>query len=590
MSAAAGEDRWRTQRGQQQQTQQNRQQQQQQRSTPSHERAAGGASHQPQTSQNRQASGSQGMSAVSGNAWNGGDRANRGTPPSLGMAEDQHIPIRQFNAQETREVLKRAYVDAIGSESKPIIYKEPMPAGNAKPGGPWASKPNNMASGQDFFVQLRKQVTALQQDNGSKIDNSGDDTCVAIIQKHEAQGHSRGAEILFQKKVTADNSRFRGIHPLVALHSHQESLAELLQDALCSVPLSGNSSANKSDGLAPQRRNLDFITVTRGPGMRSNLSTGIDTAKAVAVSFHVPVVGVHHMQAHALTPRLVAAMENVSGTPKDPAFPFLSLLISGGHTLLLHSRGLTEHEILASTMDIALGDALDKIARVVLPRDMLEQSCKTSYSVMLEEFVFPNGFPDYQYAPPPTRKEEICTRPNKWGWVLGAPLAKSEGGHKAKAMEFSFSGLESSVRRLFDKRTGPTTVEERIELARESMRLAFEHLASRLVLALKTPESQSAPEPALTDTLVVAGGVASNKFLRFVLREYLNLKGFEHIRLLFPPSSLCTDNAAMIAWTGIEMYEAGWESDLSFKALRKWSMDPAADDGGILGVPYWERR
>ncbi|KAI9707390.1 MAG: hypothetical protein M1836_000351 [Candelina mexicana] len=140
MSAMAGEDRWRTQRGQQQNQQNRHQQQQQQRSTAANERSASDASHQPQNHQNRQGSGAQGMSAVSGNAWTGGDRAGRVTLPSTGMAEDQHIPIRQFNAQETREILRKGYVDAIGSRTKPTIYKEPVEAGNTKSGGPWASK------------------------------------------------------------------------------------------------------------------------------------------------------------------------------------------------------------------------------------------------------------------------------------------------------------------------------------------------------------------------------------------------------------------------------------------------------------------
>ncbi len=348
------------------------------------------------------------------------------------------------------------------------------------------------------------------------LNSYSDDTSVAIIQRHDAPTHSKGAEVLFHKSVTADNSQFRGIHPLVALHSHQENLAKLLEDALSSFPSAESSSAHATDGLALQRRKIDFITVTRGPGMRSNLSTGVDTAKGLAVALQVPIVGVNHMQAHALTPRLVTAIEKAPHAVRDPSFPYLSLLVSGGHTLLLHTKGLTEHEILASTSDIAVGDAIDKIARAILPEEAVKESHEKSYGGMLEKFAFPNGCPDYQYTPPRTRKEEVSTRPNKWDWVLGAPLAKSKAGLKTKAMEFSFSGLESSVKRLFDKRVQPTTTEERMELAREMMRLTFEHLASRVALALKAVETERAPKPALINTLVVAGGVASNNFLRFV--------------------------------------------------------------------------
>lgn len=92
------------------------------------------------------------------------------------------------------------------------------------------------------------------------------------------------------------------------------------------------------------------------------------------------------------------------------------------------------------------------------------------------------------------------------------------------------------------------------------------------------------------DTTVVSGGVASNKFLGHVLRTFLDVRGFPHVRLIFPPGDLCSDNAAMIAWTGMEMFEAKWESELSIQALRKWSIDPNAEDGGILGVDGWKRR
>ena len=91
-------------------------------------------------------------------------------------------------------------------------------------------------------------------------------------------------------------------------------------------------------------------------------------------------------------------------------------------------------------------------------------------------------------------------------------------------------------------------------------------------------------------TLVVSGGVARNNFLKHVLRAFLDARGFSHVELVFPPPYLCTDNAAMIAWTGIEMFEAGWESDLSIQARRKWAIDTEAEDGGILGADGWKRR
>jgi N6-L-threonylcarbamoyladenine synthase len=124
--------------------------------------------------------------------------------------------------------------------------------------------------------------------------------------------------------------------------------------------------------------------------MRSNLAVGLDTAKGLALGFNVPFLAIHHMQAHALTPRLVNAMKaTVSGGAAvlQPAFPFLTILVSGGHTMLIDSAGLTDHAILAETGDIALGDCLDKAARAILPQHLL----KAPYGKALEDFAFPES-------------------------------------------------------------------------------------------------------------------------------------------------------------------------------------------------------
>ncbi|KAI4122948.1 MAG: hypothetical protein LQ338_005526 [Usnochroma carphineum] len=290
------------------------------------------------------------------------------------------------------------------------------------------------------------------------------------------------------------------------------------------------------------------------------------------------------MQAHALTPRLVHALEAKKGdgrVAREPTFPFLSLLVSGGHTMLVHSKRLTNHKILAGTTDIAIGDLIDKAARLLLPQEIIEESEDVMYGRLLEEFAFPDGDAGvYDYNAPATRAEELSRKPSKWGWAFAAPLAETRSGSKSKAMEFSFSGLGSAVERTCRGTGTSMTMGERVDLAKEVMRVAFDHLGSRVIMALKTLHQ----EGEKISTLVVSGGVASNKFLREVLRSFLDIRGYTHIRLIFPPPSLCTDNAAMIAWTGTEMYEAGYESDLNSKAIRKWSIDPDAEDGGILGV------
>ena len=266
--------------------------------------------------------------------------------------------------------------------------------------------------------------------------------------------------------------------------------------------------------------------------MRSSLSTGIDTAKGLATAWQIPLLAVNHMQAHALTPRLVHALSLLSADQTQrhtqPSFPFLSLLVSGGHTLLLHSRSLCSHPILAATSDIAIGDCIDKIARCVLPPDLLRHTLDTSqnrfaYGRLLEDFAFPTGTTDYNYTPPINRAKELERKSTPYGWSLCPPLAETRSGEKSRSMEFSFSGLDSAVRRAVEAKDPSEReanegegsgsgmgVAERQYLAREAMRVAFEHLASRVVMALQTLQISESP----ISTLVVSGGVASNGFLR----------------------------------------------------------------------------
>ncbi|KAL9604767.1 MAG: hypothetical protein Q9219_000215 [cf. Caloplaca sp. 3 TL-2023] len=427
-----------------------------------------------------------------------------------------------------------------------------------------------------------------------------DDTSVAILETADGTLTSTGspaARLHFHEKVTADNAKYRGVHPVVALEWHNEQLAPLVSKALLSLPppsYNGGSLTVLSGSRCLQKRLPDFISVTRGPGFLSSLSTGLQTAKGLAVAWQIPLVGVNHMQAHALTPRLVSALDAQSHHERqhDPAFPFLSLLVSGGHTMLVHSRALTHHSILASTTDIAIGDAIDKASRLILPSELIDSSDHVMYGRILENFAFPEGQGIDDYTAPSRRHEELLRKPTRWGWALAAPLAETRSGSKSKAMEFSFSGLGSAVERICKQRETAMTVDERVDLAREFMRVAFEHLASRVIRALKSTDQSptSADSDGGIGTLVVSGGVASNQFMKKMLRSFLDVQGHAHIRLISPPPSLCTDNAAMIAWTGTEMYEAGFESDLNCKAIRKWSIDPNAEDGGILGAKGWKRR
>ena len=422
------------------------------------------------------------------------------------------------------------------------------------------------------------------------IETSCDDTSVAVLQR---EGKNT-AKLHFHEKITSNNQAYGGVHPIVAHESHQRNLASLIDKALRQLPThtlreavetgqgrTGFHLSKDVDMKGQMRQKPDFITVTRGPGMRANLITGLDTAKGLAVAWQIPLLGVNHMQAHALTPRLVSAISGGSSKDRhvsEPAFPFLTLLVSGGHTMLVHSKGLCDHEVLANMTDIAVGDMIDKCARDILPEDVVEVSGSAMYGPMLEKFAFPDGAVEYSHQQSFGKGDSKSPK-----WSITPPL-QNHTPEMAKTYEsmFSFSGIGSSIKR-FIKENPTMSERERILLARETMRVAFEHLASRVITALKLPELSG------LKTLVVSGGVASNQYLKHIIRKKLDANGREGMKLLFPPSAYCTDNAAMIAWTGMEMWDEGYRTTLDMMPLKKWAIDPKAGDGGILGVGGWKK-
>lgn len=428
------------------------------------------------------------------------------------------------------------------------------------------------------------------------IETSCDDTSVALLSvgKHaHSLGIDYSSRVLFHERITSDSAQYGGIHPIVALDSHRRNLGSLVKRA---TEFLGYERFRYADRSRPPRvkKPPNLVAVTRGPGMRSNLSVGLDMAKGLAIAWNVPLIGVHHMQAHTLTPRLCSVLRDEdkvirpsgSNTVEwqlddvEPKFPFLTVLASGGHTMLLSSNCLTDHEILAETTDIALGDCLDKAARVILPNESLT----TPSGKALEDFAFDgDGFnpQKYNYSPPISRGNELQRKPTRWDWSLLPPLADSKGGEKSsRRMIYSFAGVLSNVERLVEGSTGSNrSIEERRELARETMRIAFEHLSSRIFIYLQNLPQKKRDE---IKTIVVSGGVAANGFLRHILRSTLDQRGYAHVHLEFPPMELCTDNALMIAWAGLEMYDSGYTSSLDIGPIRKWSMDPRAEGGGIL--------
>lgn len=298
--------------------------------------------------------------------------------------------------------------------------------------------------------------------------------------------------MVYHKTITSSNRIYGGVHPIVSLESHQHNLAPLIKDALNTIKVKP-----------------DLIAVTRGPGMGAALSVGLDTANGLAACMDIPIVGVHHMQAHALTPRLHYGLTNKS---KDirPSFPFLTLLVSGGHTILLESSSLTEHKLLAESQNIAIGDCLDKAARELLPKEQWGgDGGHVAYGKILEDFAFPNGEADWGfYHPPGAPEREIRTEKlgALYDFNLSAPLTQKS--RHLKLMAFSFTGLGTSVERMVRKEGIDDSLKQLV--ARELFVCAFEHLAKRIHMALETM-GERAKEGI---PLVVSGGVASNRFLR----------------------------------------------------------------------------
>ncbi|KAH7635109.1 glycoprotease family-domain-containing protein [Sordaria sp. MPI-SDFR-AT-0083] len=524
-----------------------------------------------------------------------------------------------------------------------------------------------------YITPIKRRPTELLT---LAIETSCDDTCVALLKSYDSNENPKKepemvAHLLFNKKITSDQRQFGGVHPAVAVEWHQRHLATLVQEAIQHIPEAGPSGNQSYQTMRKPKQHIkpDLIAVTRGPGMPTSLATGMEVAKGLALAWGIPIVGVHHMQAHALTPQLVEALErsaapSLASSPwaqrqqpeqqqaaaskkqeeaQHPSldYPYLNLLVSGGHTQLVYSASLTSHLIQCTTDNIALGDMLDKAARKILPASVLESGQNVMYAAALERFAFPR-FPagadereyNFKYTPPATRATEIEPHNSPYGWHLSPPL------YASRRMEYNFTGLGSQAQRIADtldsfssyenprdqvlsREVSPEEgsdngsalapsatsddsntpllspaldekdqIEQRRYLARAVMQLAFEHLASRIVMVLQQQAKHSG-EAQKVKTLVVSGGVASNQFLRHVLRRVLEVRGFGHIRIMAPPVNLCTDNAAMIAWTGSEMYRAGWVSKLDMLPIKKWSMSSTGEQGGILGTeekPFYVRR
>lgn len=341
------------------------------------------------------------------------------------------------------------------------------------------------------------------------IETSCDETAASVVGRA-----GDGAPVILSNVVLSqveEHAAFGGVVPEIAARAHVEAIDGIVRAALMEAGV----------GLA----DLSAVAATVGPGLVGGLIVGAMTGKAVAAARGLAFIGINHLEGHALTPRLTDRV----------AYPYLMLLVSGGHTQILLVKGLGAYERWGTTIDDALGEAFDKTAKLL-------------------------GLP----GPGGPNVERMAARGDPGRFVLPRPL-KGEA-----RLDFSFSGLKTALRQAAEA-AAPLTEADVADLCAGFQAAAAESLADRMRRALARFRTEL---PNLADpVLAVAGGVAANR----VIRAELDLAAAEAgVRLVAPPPALCTDNAAMIAYAGLERFEAGRLDDLAAPIRSRWPLDAAA--------------
>ena len=340
------------------------------------------------------------------------------------------------------------------------------------------------------------------------LETSCDETAAAVVRGFPPGPGEILSNVVFSQ--TEAHAPYGGVVPEIASRAHLEILDGLIARAL--------KDANLTLG------DVDAVAATAGPGLIGGVMVGLTTAKALALSRGKPLIAVNHLAGHALTARLTAGV----------AFPFLLLLVSGGHCQLLAAAGPEEYRLYGTTMDDAVGEAFDKTAKILgLP--------------------YPGG----------PNVEIHAARGNPRAYPLPRPLLKRAG------MDFSFSGLKTAVRQL-----AAQTQLDIDDACASFQAAAIDILCDRTAHALARFR-QDFPDTA-RPALVVAGGVAANAAIGTALARLAESHGFE-IRV--PPPKYCTDNAAMIAWAGLERFALGKRDPLDFSPRARWPLDRSGDDG-----------
>jgi N6-L-threonylcarbamoyladenine synthase len=327
------------------------------------------------------------------------------------------------------------------------------------------------------------------------LESTCDDSAAALV--------AADRRILAQAVVGQSQAHqpYGGVVPEIAARAHVEILPGLVEKVLRDARMSIHD--------------VDAIAATAGPGLIGGVMVALLAGKGLALAAGKPLIAVNHLEGHALSPRLA---------DPDLAFPYLLLLVSGGHCQLLEVRGVGDYRRLATTIDDAAGEAFDKAAKLLgLP--------------------YPGG----------PAIEALALRGDSSAVPLPRPLVGSDEPH------FSFAGLKSAVQRAVVSGTFPAE-----DVAASFQQAVVDCLVDRTRLALKRSEAP---------TLVVAGGVAANQRIRSALADLARTEGRG---FSVPPAWLCTDNGAMIAWAGAERFARGDFDPLDVPARARWPLDERA--------------
>jgi N6-L-threonylcarbamoyladenine synthase len=337
------------------------------------------------------------------------------------------------------------------------------------------------------------------------IETSCDETASAVL---DASGSVLAEAVLSQE---AEHAPYGGVVPEIAARAHLAFLPEQVRRVM----------ARAGVGFAE----LGGVAASGGPGLIGGLIVGSQFAKGIAIAHGVPYVAVNHLEAHALTARLPGLV------PGGAEFPYLLLLVSGGHCQCVAVEGVGRHTRLGSTVDDAVGEAFDKVGKLL-------------------GLGWPGG----------PALERLAAGGDARRFAFPRPLLRREG------CDFSFSGLKTAVAQEVTRHgAGALPAQLAADIAASFQRAVAEVLADRAANAMAMMRRR-APAARL---LVVAGGVAANGAVRAALAEAAEAAGFV---LVAPPPRLCTDNAVMVAWAGIERLRLGLTDGLDFAPRPRWPL------------------